>query len=590
MLTCLPLVALWLVALAAGAVLDLFKLPELEFEAHARTLGLLRVVACSVCLSLVFAYLLSLVSRWAPVRYALAFLAFLVIGFDLFLRANYGSRMTPEIATFIAETNRVEASEYLATYLWPFLKSPKTILLVSAMVLWVVLDRWWMRRVCTRSFSRRTEAVAVLMLCGALIGAACAPSTWSIATSLVRGDNRQYSNAFGLDDVSNMLFCWQRLAQTDRLTSQSVAATLQACQEGVTKPDNAPTVVLVIGESYIKSHAAVYGYPLPTTPYLCRERDNGNLVVFTDAVSPFNNTNWSIRYLLSMNSIADGEPWQDCPLFPAIFKVAGYHVEMWDNQREMFEGSDFTRGLNGFLYNPQVIRLCYDWVNDKNYKYDAELVNDYVNTHNQDGSSPRLVIFHLRGQHLKAANRYPHEPQYEHFGPDDYGYRNEPYLTDKMKRDIAHYDNATLYNDEVLSMIFDAFSQTDAVVVCLSDHGDEIYDYRPCIGRQAESVRIRQMLDYQYGIPFFVWCSSDFKSNHPEIFSRIAAAANRPLMTDNLGQILLGIAGVEAGCYRPSRDVVSDNYRPSKRWVGNAYDYDRDKPGLVSGKKSRLIY
>ena len=36
-----------------------------------------------------------------------------------------------------------------------------------------------------------------------------------------------------------------------------------------------PEIVLILGESYNKHHAALYGYPLPTTPRLSQEEAAG---------------------------------------------------------------------------------------------------------------------------------------------------------------------------------------------------------------------------------------------------------------------------------------------------------------------------
>lgn len=51
-----------------------------------------------------------------------------------------------------------------------------------------------------------------------------------------------------------------------------------------------PETVLILGESYNKHHAALYGYPLPTTPRLSQEEAAGRLYPFTDVVSPANFT------------------------------------------------------------------------------------------------------------------------------------------------------------------------------------------------------------------------------------------------------------------------------------------------------------
>ena len=45
-------------------------------------------------------------------------------------------------------------------------------------------------------------------------------------------------------------------------------------------------VILVIGESYIESHAQIYGYYLPTTPYMMQEKESGRLITFNNVVTP----------------------------------------------------------------------------------------------------------------------------------------------------------------------------------------------------------------------------------------------------------------------------------------------------------------
>ena len=45
-------------------------------------------------------------------------------------------------------------------------------------------------------------------------------------------------------------------------------------------------LILVIGESYIKSHAGIYGYRLNTTPCMEQEMNRGNLFAFDDVLSP----------------------------------------------------------------------------------------------------------------------------------------------------------------------------------------------------------------------------------------------------------------------------------------------------------------
>ena len=49
--------------------------------------------------------------------------------------------------------------------------------------------------------------------------------------------------------------------------------------EAFTTAEQPINIVVVIGESYIKHHSWLYGYPLETTPHLSAEKDSGTSAV-----------------------------------------------------------------------------------------------------------------------------------------------------------------------------------------------------------------------------------------------------------------------------------------------------------------------
>ena len=56
--------------------------------------------------------------------------------------------------------------------------------------------------------------------------------------------------------------------------------------------------------------------------------------------------------------------------------------------------------------------------------------------------------------------------------------------------------------------IIDLFRNKNAVMVYLSDHGEEIYDYRDSKGRKAaDKANLKEWLNGLLEIPFLVWCS-----------------------------------------------------------------------------------
>lgn len=334
-------------------------------------------------------------------------------------------------------------------------------------------------------------------------------------------------------------------------------------------------VIYVIGESYIKRHSQLYGYSLPTTPLLQKEKDDGNLFLFTDVVTPFNYTSLALKNTFSVNCFNEGEKWSDYPFFPAIFRKAGFCVYFWDAQRGDTEQFLSVFSLNSFLYNSEMKKVSYTQTDKDTYLYDDELVTNFEKTHSRLGKW-NLVMFHLWGQHHDCDKRYPHSNLFNRFSAKNIK-RTEAYLTESKKQAIAEYDNATYYNDFVVEHIINLFRKENTVLVYFSDHGEEIYDYQDSKGRtnlQMGGQMLKKGLDCQYSVPFMIWCSDKFKANHPEIVNHIKASLHRPFMTDNICQVLFYISGLKTPYYNSCRNLLSPTYKRCNRVLGNGMNYD----------------
>lgn len=334
------------------------------------------------------------------------------------------------------------------------------------------------------------------------------------------------------------------------------------------------TTVLVIGESYIREHAALYGYPLQTTPFLAQEEQCGRLFVFNDVVSPYNQTTRVIRNMFSCNSIGDGESWSSFPPFTSVYKKNGHYVTFYDNQKNFGKEMLFSFSLNTYLYHPRIVENCYDEVCDTTFDFDGQMIDFYELIHSERHAVKQLLIFHLLGQHATFSNRYP--PSFSHFTADSTKFRTESWLTQSMREDIAHYDNATLYNDDVMRKITQLYGRENTVVVYFSDHGEEVYDYRDNYGRDAWGLGNdpQQVLRWQYAVPFVVWCSDTYKRKHPKVVTQLSKYCNRPLMLDNVCHLLFHLSGLNTKYYRSSRDILSSSYICPPRLINEQVDYD----------------
>lgn len=148
-------------------------------------------------------------------------------------------------------------------------------------------------------------------------------------------------------------------------------------------------------------------------------------------------------------------------------------------------------------------------------------------------------------------------------------------MTRNKRQEVAYYDNATYYNDAVVEHIISLYRHQNAVVVYLSDHGEEIYDYRDSKGWVGASPgQVGPMLAYQFGVPLMLWCSDKYKALHADVVRRIERSLNRPFMTDNTCQLLFDLAGLHTVYYRPERDLISPAFYPSKRVVADSLNFD----------------
>ena len=178
------------------------------------------------------------------------------------------------------------------------------------------------------------------------------------------------------------------------------------------------------------------------------------------------------------------------------------------------------------------------------------------------------------GRDAEFEYRYPKE--FSIFSVDSLSFRKDTWLTNEMREIIAHYDNATRYNDYVFEKISNLFCNDNSVIVYLSDHGEEVYDYRDNYGRDAWGMGndLKQTIRWQYMVPFFVWCSDKYKAKNPDIVKQIEKATEHPGMLDNVCQILFHLSKLNTPYYNASRDMLSPKYHCPKRIINDKINSD----------------
>lgn len=518
------------------------------------------------------------VTRWRWLKVVVYVLSVINFGTYLFLKFNFHTMLTPDVLQAILETNPSETSEFWRQYLMSrgSVMAYTGVLLMTLAI--ILLERRWSNR----------ESHDVPVWKGCIVALVLTGCCWCLRpfVQMLRCQTIEDletceiygADLWGGDNFTTYAYSLHTLGVGSHEMSHALDVSLSELRQGlsrITDSSDSLTVVLVVGETYIKSHCRLYGYYLDTTPCMSREAIRGNLWAFEDVISPYNYTSSSLKNALSCNSIGHGQRWSDSPLLMAVMRRAGYEVYAWDNQLNYFKGALFSFALNGLLYNDRLRQECYTAVADSCFAYDEELVDDYLHSQWHKRLSPsKLVLFHLMGQHFQAGKRYPHDGEWEHFTADSVKVER-PWLTREKRAEIAEYDNATRYNDHVLGRIFDAWRDSNAVVIYFADHGEEIYDWRDFAGRDESSNKSPEAISYQNSVPMVVWCSDRYLREHPNAAERLEQGRHNPFMHDNVCQIIFDLAQLRTPYYHADRDPLSDAYRPVGRTVYDHIDYDQ---------------
>jgi heptose-I-phosphate ethanolaminephosphotransferase len=568
--------AVWLIngSLTFGYIVGCAIFPENDIMHALRCLALGTAVA----------YLLTLIlhllkRRWARIAFkTLCYTVLLSLeAVYIFLTLNFDMPLGPRVLVLLAETNAKEASEFVSTYflgaksLWAY---AATLGIIAAVVL-MEWKRKWVNGLAAKRVAKVIIAAIVLPLL--LWGAYLSHHYVKLARCKHSKELNQWVRDFGIDALDHLStsfysLCYLGVSDADIAQAVDVAQAVGSSQMTLTEPDSL-NVIMVLGESYIKSHASLYGYEHNTTPNMIAERDKGNLIVFTDMVTPYNATSQVQKNFFSLNDLSQGEMWYEKPIFPTVFKHAGFNVYFWDNQRNYAKTEMFTITVNSFIYNDTIAALSYDETSNRGLSIDGNLITDFQKNSKVAPAKCNLYIFHLMGQHVHPVGRYPKKHGYDVFTADSIK-RKDAFLNKDKRTYIAQYDNATLYNDDVMKRIFDLWRNKNTVVLYFSDHGDEAYDYRDHCGRGNFTVPDAQLLHCQNDVPFVVWCSDCYIAHHRELYNQLKSAAKRPGMVTDASHLLLRLAGINTPYYLPERDISSPHYKPQPRIVFDKYDYD----------------
>lgn len=477
----------------------------------------------------------------------------------------------------LVQTTPKEAFEFAHAFL-----NFKLIVAFLALLIFVIAAL--MLRVSQRARMKLCRAIKLIFLLSLLVFIAHA----AFKSYVAKSSKMRASIIIALNKIPiyNFAFVTKDYFGADFKSVRELQAGYQsiyASHSHKTAPNRISNVVFIIGESLQRNFMSLYGYYLPTTPNLQALEKSGNLIAFSDVVSPGAKTNDVLKYVLNFGNYESEKqrPWSANLDIVNLARLANYETFWISNQErygqwavasgasaQMTDHSDFTNQIPVYKYAYSLDEVMLPSI--KNFKSGAKrspLARKDESSAAEVGSTQKkdkFFILHLMGSHPSYEFRYP--KSFAKFSAADIS--REP-LDEGQKKELAHYLNTVAYNDFIVSEIYKIFADDNTLIVYFSDHAQSLYQYR---GKLIHGGINRFTLE----IPLIFMASDKFKEQNADLWARIAAAKNRPFLNDDLIHAIAEILEMtDLPEYDPTRSVINSDFNASRPRIIEGVDYDK---------------
>lgn len=460
----------------------------------------------------------------------------ILIVIDYFLWVNFSQILIQDIVDIIYETNPKESSEFLTTYL----SLKQCCIYILSLSFYITLS-WIIAKFISRYKFSTYVAYGLIMGGVFIVGF----SGYSFI---------KYRNGYSIPQYSTLT----RLIHASYILESRVAENntiIENCKELLltpysSMPNDSLIAVLVIGESHSYFHTPSYGYEKNTMPLISRHTQS--LIWLKDVVAVSDHTHGVMtslfeHYLPKSNKLI---------VFPAAFKHLGFVTSMYDNQYLPGQGINFINDyrLSNLVFNNR----------NKHSVSDENLIK----MGQSEMTERQLIIYHLFGSHYTYETRYPYD-RFGKFRANQYDKKHSI----EQREILAHYDNSLLYTDFVLNSLITDLANKNAVVVYVSDHGEEVFDIDEYMGHGNSSMRSDK--SFQLRVPMFVWMSKKYIKTYPQKYNQILANVLKPFITSNLSNLMLDLVEAPPYLYIPSKSIANKSFTPQKRIVLHSVDFDK---------------
>lgn len=458
------------------------------------------------------AYFLCLLGQFIPTtkgysiyKNALLLIAITSFVIDLFCQLMYGTRFSQDFATIIMQTNISEIKEYVESYI-----SIKHIFYIFTILLAFIGTYHIIKRLSV-FIGRKTQYIAFI---GVIIGTALTIRNPLIYNDVFIG---KIIKTFQTPTVSNL---------KDYQTYPQLVFTKDQ------KPQN---IVMIIGESFSKSHSSLYGYSQETNPYLQTLVTDSSLFIYSDIKSPATNTIPCFQAIMSTykTEYKDSIAWYQCTTLPEVLHHSGYYT-YWISNQSKIGLFDTVIGRYADLCDQNVF-VGDKYAGMRRNNLDEEII-PLITPLLQDEKTNNFYFIHLMGSHSTFKNRYP--SSFDKFKPEDY-----ERCPEHQRENLATYDNSILYNDSVVHEIIRLFQEQEAIIFYFSDHAIDAYESSDDYMAHAKGTDPKSV-EAGTNIPFMIYTSPLYQQNFPNEMKQIKRCTDQAYRTDDMIYTIMDIIGI----------------------------------------------
>lgn len=478
-----------------------------------------------VLTSLQYVVFLPFMTRWTAKP--LLALLILVAATVSYFTTSYGTYFDTTMITNVLQTDTREASELLT-------ESFSLHMLVFAALPILLLQR--VRLPATawrRALVRRVAylSLAVIALVGSIL------LTYHSLSPLMRN---QPELRYLVTPGNYLVSMGRVLAASDAVEPQQ-RLPLENDASLVSRPGEKPALlVIVVGETVRAANWGLNGYARQTTPQLAR-RDVVNYpdvsscgtstaVSVPCMFSPLGHEDYDEAYIQRHESLLD------------VLQHAGIDVTWLDNQSG-------CKGVCDGVASASITPENHPASCQGGRCLDGALAEE-LEQRVERSRGDTVIVLHELGNHGPSYyQRYP--DAFRRFTPTC----DSADLSHCTQQQIVNsYDNAILYNDQVLSDIIDfldAQQRFAASMIYLSDHGESLGEH----GLYLHGLPYAIAPDEQTQVPMIWWLSDAMQRRTGIDPACLEADADRHHSQANLFHTALGLLGVSTQVYRPEQDI-----------------------------------